>query len=110
MCDMATRNKYCRISVSSGEDDIDRAIGSLMEILKRPELAFYVRHIECRKALTWRADYKRTDPVRGLSSEKRNLIQKAVRMGDFIGPKEDRVVTMLMQRMDKALFQFGGYR
>jgi len=110
MCDMATRKKYRQISVSSGQEGIERAFNFLMEILKRPSLGLYVRHVECHKAVSWHTDYKETKPMRDLSTEEVDLIRAAVRMGGFIGRKEDRVVNMLMQTMDNALSVFGDYR
>lgn len=110
MCDMATRKQYHRINILQGEFGVDRAFEFLMEILKRPELALYVRHVENHTAVTCYTDYRESEPMRELSTEEMTLIRKAVRMGGFIGPKEDQVVNMLMQRMDNALNYFSGYR
>ncbi|KXG50505.1 uncharacterized protein PGRI_069960 [Penicillium griseofulvum] len=101
MCDMATRKKYHRISVSSAEEDIDRSFELLMDILKRPNLGTYVRHVECCYATYRRICYKEAKSQRELSEEEMNLVRKAVRKGGFID-QEDRVINMLMQRMEKT--------
>ncbi|KAJ5375685.1 hypothetical protein N7517_007691 [Penicillium concentricum] len=98
---MATRKKYHRISVSSGEEDIDRPFALLMDILKRPNLGNYVRHVECCTATCMRMDYKEVESQRDLSNEEMNLVRSAVRKGGFTA-QEDRVVNMLTQRMDKT--------
>ncbi|KAJ5437526.1 hypothetical protein N7445_006070 [Penicillium cf. griseofulvum] len=101
MCDMATRKKYHRISVSSAEEDIDRSFDLLMDILKRPNLGTYVRHVECCNATYRRMGYKEAKFQRDLSEEEMNLVRKAVRKGGFTA-REERVVNMLMQRMGKT--------
>jgi hypothetical protein len=106
ICDMATRKKYHRISVSSGEQSIDRAFDFLMEILKRPTLGLYVRHVECHEPLSWYTDYEETKPMRDLSSDEITLIRGAVRKAGFVGLKEDRVVNMLMQRLESEVFHY----
>ncbi|CAI7601843.1 unnamed protein product [Penicillium glandicola] len=109
MCDMATRKKYHRISVSSGEENIDKPFELLMDILKRPSLGNYVRHIECCTPTNRHMDYKEAKSQRDLSNKEMNLVRKAVRQGGFTGPQEDRVINMLMQRMEKTA-TFGDYR
>lgn len=110
MCDMPARKKYHQIIISEGESGVETAFEFLLEILKRPELALYVRHLENNTAVARNMDYKEAEPMRELSTEEMTLIRKAVRIGGFIGAKEDGVVNMLMQRMDNALNQFSGYR
>lgn len=109
LCDMATRKKYHRISVSSGEEGIDKPFALLMDILKRPSLGNYVRHIECCKATSRHMDYKEANSQRDLSNEEMILLRKAARKGGFKGPQGDRVVNMLMQRMEQTA-TFGDYR
>ncbi|KGO73222.1 hypothetical protein PITC_003100 [Penicillium italicum] len=106
---MATRKKYHRISVSSCEEDIDKSFAFLIDILKRPSVGNYVRHIECCTATSRHMDYKQVNSQRDLSNEEINLVREAVKKGGFTGPQEDRVVNMLMQRMDKTA-TFGDYR
>ncbi|KAJ6150405.1 hypothetical protein N7471_001604 [Penicillium samsonianum] len=106
---MATRKKYHRISVSSGEEGIDKPFALLMDILKRPSLGNYVRHIECCKATSRHMDYKEANSQRDLSNEEMILLRKAARKGGFKGPQGDRVVNMLMQRMEQTA-TFGDYR
>ncbi|OQD62059.1 hypothetical protein PENPOL_c014G02440 [Penicillium polonicum] len=109
LCDMATRKKYHRISVSSGEEDIDKPFALLMDILKRPSLGNYVRHVECCTATSSHMDYKQVKYQRNLRNEEIDLVQKAVKKGGFTGLQVDRVVNMLMQRMEKTA-TYGGYR
>ncbi|KGO48344.1 hypothetical protein PEX1_021370 [Penicillium expansum] len=99
---METRKKYHRISVSSCEEAIDKPFALLMDILKRPNLGNYVRHIECRTATSRHMDYKQVNSQRDLSNEEMTLVREAVKKGGFTGPQEDRVVNMLMQRMEKT--------
>ncbi|CAI7565773.1 unnamed protein product [Penicillium viridicatum] len=106
---MATRKKIHRISVSSGEEDIDKPFALLMDILKRPSLGNYVRHVECRTATSSHMDYKQVKSQLDSRNEEIDLVQKAVEKGGFTGPEVDRVVNMLMQRMDKTA-TYGGYR
>jgi hypothetical protein len=113
VCDMATRKRFHRISISKSESSIDEAFSFLLEILKQPQLALYVRHVEYHfTVMSRRADYKEAGLMRDLKSEEIDLIRKAVRKGGFIGPKEDRVVNMIMQRTDSTLFPCfsSGYR
>lgn len=109
LCDMATRKKYHRIGVSSCEEAIDKPFALLMDILKRPSLGNYVRHIECRTATSRHMDYKQVNSQRDLSNEEMTLVREAVKKGGFTGPQEDRVVNMLMQRMEKTA-RFSSYR
>ncbi|EKV12331.1 hypothetical protein PDIG_44590 [Penicillium digitatum PHI26] len=107
---MATRKKYHRVSVSSNdEDNIEISFALLMEILKRPSLGDYVRHIECRTATSRHLDYKQVNSQRDLSNEEMTLVREAVKKGGFTGLHESRVVNMLMQRMEKTA-TFGNYR
>ncbi|QQK45246.1 F-box domain protein [Penicillium digitatum] len=84
LCDMATRKKYHRVSVSSNdEDNIEISFALLMEILKRPSLGDYVRHIECRTATSRHLDYKQVNSQRDLSNEEMTLVREAVKKGGF---------------------------
>lgn len=102
LCDMTTRKKYHRISVSAGEEDIDKPFALLMDILKRPSLGNYVRHVECCTATSSHMDYKQVKSQRDLSNEEIDLVKKAVKKGGFTGLQLDRVVNMLMRRMEKT--------
>lgn len=107
MCDMRTRQRYHRISISSSEENVDNAFEFLMDILRRPNLGQYVRHIECGKPTTRHMDYKEVEYERVLSSDDMSLVRKAVNQGGFKGPKENRIVNMLMRRMNKTSGVFG---
>ncbi|KOS48628.1 hypothetical protein ACN38_g323 [Penicillium nordicum] len=106
---MAKRKKYHRISVSSGEEDIDKPFALLMDILKRPSLGNYVRHVECCTATSSHMDYKQVKSQRNLSNEEIDLVQEAVKKGGFTGLQVDRVFNILMQRMEKTA-TYDGYR
>ncbi|KAJ5670036.1 uncharacterized protein N7477_005399 [Penicillium maclennaniae] len=73
MSDMATRQKFHRISVFPDEYGID------------------VRHIECCTTTSLYADYEVTRSQRGLNDEDMNLVHKAVREAEFTGPDEQQV-------------------
>lgn len=105
--DMATRKKYHHISVSPSEDGTEVPFGLLMDILKRPTLGHYVRHVECCTPTARYKDYEETKPQRGLSDEDMNLVQAAVRKAGFTGPSEHQVVNMLMQRWNGSCGGFG---
>ncbi|KAJ5545297.1 hypothetical protein N7535_006320 [Penicillium sp. DV-2018c] len=102
MCDMAARHKYHRIIVSSDEEKLDRAFDLLMDILKCPTLGQYVRCIECWEGTSTNPVYKEIKYQRDLSTEEMDLVRKAVRKGGFTGPREEPIVNMLMQRIEKA--------
>ncbi|CAG8242237.1 unnamed protein product [Penicillium salamii] len=110
ICDMASRKRYHQIDISEAELSVDDSFNFLMDILKQPHLALYVRHLKYRVPMSRHSDYKEAEPMRELSSEDMSLIRNAVKMGGFTGPKQDRVVNMLMQRVDYTLNQFGCYR
>lgn len=110
MCDMATRRRYHRVSVSEAEDSLDNAFELLMDILKRPTLGQYVRHVECCQPLSKHKDYEETNFERYLSNEDMNLLREAVQMGGFTGSERDQVVNMLMQRMNRKSVFGGDYR
>ncbi|OQE34808.1 hypothetical protein PENCOP_c015G01691 [Penicillium coprophilum] len=101
MCNMATRKKYHRIIVSSCEEDIDNSFALLMDILKEPSLGNHVRHVECRNPASVYMDYTEAKSQRDLSNEELDFVRNAVRKGGFTA-QEDRLVNMLMQRMDKT--------
>ena len=47
-------------------------------------------------------DYKQVKSQRDLSNEEIDLVKKAVKKGGFTGLQLDRVVNMLMRRMEKT--------
>jgi hypothetical protein len=57
-----------------------------------------------------RMDYSEAEPQRDLSDEELKLLRNAIRRGGFEGIQEDRVLNMLLQRMDNSDTIFGGYR
>jgi hypothetical protein len=107
---MSTREIYDKISIYSNDESLDAAFGQLMNILKRPSLGHYVRHIESCSATSWHMDYKEAAPQRGLSDENRALLQEAVKKAGFLGSSEGRIVNILMQRMEDATGEYGYYK
>ncbi|KAJ6030717.1 uncharacterized protein N7446_000219 [Penicillium canescens] len=107
---MATREIYDKISIYSNDESLDAAFGLLMNILKRPSLGHYVRHIESCSATSCHMDYKKAPPQRGLSDEDTALVREAVKKAGFLGSSEDRVVNILMQRMEDATGEYGYYK
>ncbi|KAJ5780220.1 hypothetical protein N7457_005380 [Penicillium paradoxum] len=110
MCDMAMRKKYHRIRVSLGEENVGNAFELLMDILRRPRLGQYVSCIECCPPVRWHKDWEEVEYQRDLSKEDMSLVRRAVRIGGFTGPKEERVVNMLMQRSEIPRPIFGDDR
>ncbi|KAJ6113909.1 hypothetical protein N7523_007226 [Penicillium sp. IBT 18751x] len=104
MSDMATRQKYHRITVFPDEYGTDEPFMSVMDILKRPLLGQYVRHIKCCAPLPMYTAYEVTESQRGLNDEDMKLKQKAVRKAGFTGPDEQQVVNMLMQRRSYGMW------
>ncbi|KAJ5123937.1 uncharacterized protein N7515_007762 [Penicillium bovifimosum] len=91
LCDMATRQKYDHIIVSSKEKSIDNAFDMLMSILKNPTLG--------QSQIPTRPE-QRGDGSRAESSQN----------GRITGPKEEPIVNMLMQRITKAGRYLDGQR
>ncbi|KAJ5319904.1 hypothetical protein PENANT_c075G02328 [Penicillium antarcticum] len=110
MCDMPTRKIYDTISIYSNDESIDGAFGLLMNILKRPTLGHYVRHVESCSATFLSMEFKETAPQRGVNDEDTALVRGAVKKAGFSGHSEDRVVNMLMQRMEHATGSYGFYK
>lgn len=110
MCDMPTREIYDEISIYSNDESLDAAFVLLMNILKRPSLGHYVRHIESCSATSCHMDYKEAAPQRGLSDEDTALVREAVKKAGFLDSSGDRVVNILMQRMEDATGEYGYYK
>lgn len=45
LCDMETRKKYHGIDIRLSDNSVEQAFNLLMDILKRPGLGRYVRHV-----------------------------------------------------------------
>lgn len=97
-CDMPERKKYQHIRITSEHESIDHAFRFLMDILKRPRLGQFVERIEFIRTPDLSDDYPAKDYERELNPEDMGLLRTAVRDAGFVGPKEERVVNMLMQK------------
>lgn len=96
--DMPMRKKYRRLRIDSKDKSLNKAFGMLMEILKRPRLGRYVRHIECSKGPTCYEDYtERTNSLRDLSDQEKQLLRAAICKAGFTGSETGRILNMVMQ-------------
>ncbi|PWY89216.1 hypothetical protein BO70DRAFT_359501 [Aspergillus heteromorphus CBS 117.55] len=96
LCDMKTREKYHQVRISHA-DGIDHAFDMLMEILKRPSLGQYVRHIDCRAHPLAYKDYVESKNIRQIKDEHMQLLENATRRAGFTGSQEGRIMNMLLQ-------------
>lgn len=104
VCDMPTRKRFHRISISTTKRSIEPAFRLLLEILKKPTLRQYVRYIECYpKPLEANSLFVLKDPQRRLSGEEVALLRAAVRRAGFTGHKEKLLMNMLMQKETQPL-------
>ncbi|OOO12529.1 hypothetical protein OAory_01002780 [Aspergillus oryzae] len=98
LCDMPMRKKYRRLRIDSKDKSLNKAFGMLMEILKRPRLGRYVRHLECSKGPTCYEDYtERTNSLRDLSDQEKQLLRAAICKAGFTGSETGRILNMVMQ-------------
>ncbi|KAL3453537.1 hypothetical protein BJX65DRAFT_264230 [Aspergillus insuetus] len=101
LCDMSTRHKYHSVKIEPSTDSIDTAFTLLMDILRRPVLGRYIRHIEVRAAPPRRVRYTQLEPQREISEGDMRLLRGAVKNAGFGDlDLEGQVVNMLLQRMD----------
>ncbi|KAJ5753480.1 uncharacterized protein N7511_007633 [Penicillium nucicola] len=107
---MPTRKLYDKISIYANDESLDAAFGLLMKILKRPMLGQYVRHVESCSATARALDFKETAPQRGLSEQDTALVRDAVRKAGFSGHSAERIVNMLLQRMEHATGSYGFFK
>lgn len=73
MCEMNTRKKFHRITISSGSASTDPTFNSLKEILKRPVLGHYVRQIVCTETPPSDGDYPEGAAARNEKGEAADL-------------------------------------
>jgi hypothetical protein len=108
LCDMETRHTYHSVKIEPKTGSLDIAFDILMDLLRRPALGHYIRHIEVRAPPPLRLDYTEQDPQRELGEADMRLLRHAVRSAGFEGPElQGRVVNMLLQRMDYGLVHLG---
>ncbi|KAJ5973078.1 uncharacterized protein N7479_002996 [Penicillium vulpinum] len=98
VCDMETRKKFDRIRISGNDDSRNAAFALLMAILRRPRLGHYVHHIECNDPTFHLTDYLEREHQRDLSGDDIRRVEIATRKAGFTGPKQDRILNMLMQK------------
>ncbi|KAE8417094.1 hypothetical protein BDV36DRAFT_296410 [Aspergillus pseudocaelatus] len=98
LCDMSMRKKYRRVRIDSNDKSLNKAFAMLMEILKRPSLGRYVRHIECSKGPPCFDDYtERTNSLRDLNDKEMQLLRAAICRAGFTGSETGRILNMVMQ-------------
>lgn len=98
LCDMSMRKKYRRVRIDNNDKSLNKAFAILMEILKRPSLGRYVRHIECSKGPPCFDDYtERTNSLRDLDDKEMQLLRAAICRAGFIGSETGRILNMVMQ-------------
>ncbi|RHZ67171.1 uncharacterized protein CDV56_109379 [Aspergillus thermomutatus] len=97
LCDMSNRKKYRRVRITPSIADLDRAFQMLIDILRKPSLGCYVRHIEYKQTVSRYREYV-VKPYGGkLSKEDMRLLRSATRRAGFTGALEERVFNMLMR-------------
>ncbi|KAE8387836.1 hypothetical protein BDV23DRAFT_185973 [Aspergillus alliaceus] len=95
---MPMRKKYRRVRIDSKDKSLNKAFAMLMEILKRPSLGRYLRHIECSKGPPCYDDYtERTNSLRDLSDKEKQLLRATICKAGFTGSETGRILNMVMQ-------------
>ncbi|KAJ0426195.1 hypothetical protein BJY00DRAFT_273164 [Aspergillus carlsbadensis] len=108
LCDMEARHTYHRVKIEPKTGSIDIAFDLLMDIIRRPALGHYIRHIEVRTTPPRRVQYIESDPQRQLSEADMRILQNAARKAGFVEPDQERqLLNMLLQRMDYGTTYFG---
>jgi hypothetical protein len=97
LCDMSNRKKYRRVRITPSISHLDRAFEMLMDILRKPSLGRYVRHIEYKQTVSRYEEYVVEPYKRKLNEEDMWLLRSATRRAGFRGPLEERVLNMLMR-------------
>ncbi|KAL4901252.1 hypothetical protein BDW74DRAFT_160557 [Aspergillus multicolor] len=95
---MQTRRHYHKIRIAPNTRSLDTAFNLLLDILRRPSLGRYVRHIEVHAGLPIYVEYTHRESQRIIGRQDRELLQSAVRKAGFAA-EEYRILNMLMQRM-----------
>lgn len=81
---------------------MDCAFNLLMDILRRPTLGRYVRHIGYWERVLEHKDYAEKECQRELSEDEMRFLRAATRRAGFVDSEEERVVNMLMQKSSLA--------
>ncbi|KAF7137024.1 hypothetical protein CNMCM5793_006828 [Aspergillus hiratsukae] len=103
LCDMSNRKKYRRVRITPSIADLDRGFEMLMDILRKPSLGRYVRHIEYKQTVTRYQEYAVKPPKRKLNESDMWLLRSAMQRAGFTGALEDRVINMLMRESLKSV-------
>lgn len=109
LCDMETRKKYRRIDIWLSDNSVDRAFNMLMDILKRPVLGRYVRHVGCWERVLAHNDFTEGEYQQELSKDEMRLLRNATRRAGFVDSEEERVINMLIQKSTSAEPAYEGY-
>ncbi|KAL2846918.1 hypothetical protein BJY01DRAFT_167953 [Aspergillus pseudoustus] len=107
LCDMEMRHMYHSAKIEGNSGSLDIAFDLLLDILRRPALGHYIRHIEVRGREPRRLQYTEREPQRELSVEDTQLLRNAIRKAGFPEEEESRILNMVLQRMDYKGVKFG---
>jgi hypothetical protein len=105
LCENADQEAYRRIFINDDQHHFEQTFQLLMNIVKRPCLGHFVQRIEYVYP-TEGGDYPGLPHQRDLSADDMRLLRRAVENAGFKDGKEDRIISMLMQ---KTLAQDLGY-
>ncbi|KAF7116125.1 hypothetical protein CNMCM5793_004145 [Aspergillus hiratsukae] len=97
LCDMPNRKKYRRVRITPKIADLDRGFEMLLDILRKPSLGRYVRHIEYKQTVSRHQEYVVEPPKGKLNEEDMWLLRSATQRAGFTGALEERVLNMLMR-------------
>ncbi|GIK06643.1 hypothetical protein Aspvir_002293 [Aspergillus viridinutans] len=97
LCDMSNRKKYRRVRITPSIANLDRAFKMLMDILRKPSLGRYVRHIEYRQTISRYRVYDVKPYQPKPDEEDMRLLRNATQRAGFTGALEERVLNMLMR-------------
>ena len=101
LCDMVARGKYYRIKLCAENENTDKPLALIMDILKRPILDHYVRKVGSTRpsySQFTNTDNKEVKFQRDLSKEETGIVRNALRTGGFTSLRQDRVVNVLMRK------------
>ncbi|EAW19873.1 uncharacterized protein NFIA_094930 [Aspergillus fischeri NRRL 181] len=95
---MPNRKEYRRVRITPSISDLDCAFQTLMDILRKPSLGHYVRHIEYRQTKSrYRLyDVKPYEPKP--DEEDMRLLRSATRRAGFTEALQERVLNMLLRK------------
>ncbi|KAL2811886.1 hypothetical protein BJX63DRAFT_398001 [Aspergillus granulosus] len=106
LCDMEMRRMYHSVKIKGTRGSVDTAFDLLMDILRRPALGHYIRHIEVRAQEPRHVQYTEQKPQRELDENDVHLLRAAIRTAGF-ADQENRVLNMLLRRISHNSTRWG---